>query len=131
MPHLLSVSAFRKATSLSTAMAVFRVCGPLGDRMVRSALPRGSYTKRTSVQGCRLEDEPAALATISLALTGLKTCFLEQPKGRINAKSLDHRRSNCNPQTQPNSQNSNSYIFPLSPEAVILDPSIATAPSYT
>lgn len=131
MPPLLSVSTFGKATSLSTAVAVSRVCGPLGDRMVRSALPRGSYTKRTSVQGCRLEDEPAALETISLALTRIKTCFLEEPKGRINGKSLDHRRSNCSPQTQPKSQNSNSYIFPLSPKTGILDPSLAISPTDT
>lgn len=131
MSPLSSVSSFRKATSLSIAVAVFRVCGPHGDRMVRSALPRGSYTKRTSVQGCRLEDEPATLETISLALTRLKTCFLEEPKGRINAKSLDHRRSNYNSQTQPNSQNSSSYIFPVSPEAGMLDPSLVVSPNYT
>jgi hypothetical protein len=130
MPPLLSVSTFRKATSLSTTLAVFRVCGPLGDRMVRSALPRGSYTKRTSVQDCRLEDEPAGLQTISLALTRLKTCFLEEPKGRINAKSLDHRRSNYSPQTQLQRQKSNSYIFPVSPEAGMLDHSLATSPTY-
>jgi len=130
MPPLLSISTFGKATSLNTAVAVSRVCGPLGDRMLRSALPRGSYTKRTSVQGCRLEDEPAALETISLALTRLKTCFLEEPKGRINAKSLDHRRSNYSPQTQPNSQKSNLYIFPVSPEAGMLDPSLAISPTY-
>ena len=131
MPPWISVSTFRKATSLSTTLVVFRVCGPLGDRMVRSALPRGSYTKRMSVQGCRLEDEPAALETISLALTGLKTCFLEQSKGRISAKSLDHRRSNYSPQTQHNIQKSNSYIFPVSPEAGMLDPSLASSPTYT
>jgi hypothetical protein len=131
MPPLLSVSTFKKVTSLNTTLAVFRVCEPLGDRMVRSALPRGSYTKSTSVQGCRLGDEPAALETISLALTRLKTCFLEEPKGRINAKSLDHRSSNYSPQTQPNSQKSNSYIFPASPEAGILDPSLVISPTYT
>ena len=114
MPPLLSVSTFRKATSLSTTLAVFRVCGPLGDRMLRSTLPRGSYTKRTSVQGCRLDDEPAALETISLALTGLKTCFLEEPKGRINAKSLDHRRSNYSPHTQTQLETKFVYISCLS-----------------
>ena len=131
MPPLLSVSSSKKATSLSTAVAVFRVCGPLGDRMVRSALPRGSYTKRTSVQGCRLEDEPAALETISLALTRLKTCFLEQSKEKINAKSLHHGRSNRNSRTQPNNQKSSSCIFPVSLEAGMLDPSLAISPTYT
>ena len=75
--------------SSSRAVAVSRACGPHGDRTVDGALSRGGTQRtllaiRMSVQGCRLEEEPAALETISLALTGLKTCFMEQPKGRIN-----------------------------------------------